>query len=32
MDLVTIEDANYDLVRAMYTTAGYPQFDNFIGE
>ncbi len=32
MDLVTIEDADYDLVRAMYTTAGYPQFDNFIGE
>ena len=32
MDLVTIEDANYDIVRAMYTTAGYPQFDNFIGE
>jgi phosphonate transport system substrate-binding protein len=32
MDLVTIEDANYDIVRSMYTTAGYPQFDNFIGE
>lgn len=32
MDLVTIHDANYDVVRAMYTTAGYPQFDNFIGE
>jgi len=31
-DLVTIEDANYDIVRSMYTTAGYPQFDNFIGE
>lgn len=32
MDLVTIEDSAYDSVRAMYTTAGYPQFDNFIGE
>jgi phosphonate transport system substrate-binding protein len=32
MDLVTIEDANYDIVRSMYTTAGYPQFDTFIGE
>jgi len=32
MDLVTIEDASYDVVRAMYTTAGYPQFDKFLGE
>lgn len=32
MDLVTIEDGAYDVVRSMYTTAGYPQFDNFIGE
>lgn len=32
MDLVTIEDEAYDVVRSMYTTAGYPQFDNFIGE
>lgn len=32
MDLVTIEDANYDVVRSMYTTAGYPQFDQFLGE
>jgi phosphonate transport system substrate-binding protein len=32
MDLVTIEDASYDLVRSMYTTAGYPQFDKFLGE
>lgn len=32
MDLVTIEDARYDVVRAMYTTAGYPQFDTFLGE
>jgi phosphonate transport system substrate-binding protein len=32
MDLVTIEDANYDVVRSMYTTAGYPQFDKFLGE
>lgn len=32
MDLVPIEDDAYDIVRSMYTTAGYPQFDNFIGE
>lgn len=32
MDLVTIEDGAYDVVRAMYTTAGYPQFDKFLGE
>ena len=32
MDLVAIEDSAYDYVRAMYTNAGYPQFDNFIGD
>jgi phosphonate transport system substrate-binding protein len=32
MDLVAIEDNAYDYVRSMYTTAGYPQFDNFIGD
>lgn len=32
MDLVAIEDAAYNQVRSMYTNAGYPQFDNFIGE
>ncbi|MEM1149117.1 MAG: PhnD/SsuA/transferrin family substrate-binding protein [Pseudomonadota bacterium] len=32
MDLVAIEDGAYDYVRAMYTNAGFPQFDNFIGE
>ncbi|MDP3338744.1 phosphate/phosphite/phosphonate ABC transporter substrate-binding protein [Frigidibacter sp.] len=32
MDLVTIEDASYNRVRSMYTTAGYPQFDTFLGE
>lgn len=32
MDLVAIDDSAYDIVRAMYTNAGYPQFDNFIGE
>ena len=32
MDLVAIEDGAYDYVRSMYTTAGYPQFDDFIGE
>ena len=32
MDLVAIEDSAYDYVRAMYTNAGFPQFDNFLGE
>ena len=32
MDLVSIEDSTYDYVRAMYSNAGYPQFDNFIGD
>ena len=32
MDLVAIEDSAYDYVRSMYTNAGYPQFDNFIGD
>ncbi|MEO1026814.1 MAG: PhnD/SsuA/transferrin family substrate-binding protein [Pseudomonadota bacterium] len=32
MDLVSIEDSAYDYVRAMYSNAGFPQFDNFIGE
>ncbi|MCV0424972.1 MAG: PhnD/SsuA/transferrin family substrate-binding protein [Roseibium sp.] len=32
MDLVAIEDGAYDLVRSMYSTAGFPQYDNFIGE
>ena len=32
MDLVPIEDSAYDYVRAMYSNAGYPQFDNFIGD
>ena len=32
MDLVAIEDDAYDLVRSMYSTAGFPQYDNFIGE
>jgi phosphonate transport system substrate-binding protein len=32
MDLVTIEDGAYDVVRSMYRNAGYPQFDKFIGE
>lgn len=32
MDLVVIEDSAYDYVRSMYTNAGYPQFDNFIGD
>lgn len=32
MDLVAIEDSAYDYVRSMYTTAGYPQFDKFIGD
>ncbi len=32
MDLVAIEDSAYDYVRSMYSNAGFPQFDNFIGE
>ena len=32
MDLVAIEDNAYDYVRSMYANAGYPQFDNFIGD
>ncbi|MDJ1009720.1 MAG: PhnD/SsuA/transferrin family substrate-binding protein [Paracoccaceae bacterium] len=32
MDLVPIDDSAYDVVRSMYTNAGFPQFDNFIGE
>ncbi|WP_153772214.1 PhnD/SsuA/transferrin family substrate-binding protein [Labrenzia sp. CE80] len=32
MDLVAIEDGAYDIVRSMYTTAGFPQYDNFIGK
>ena len=32
MDLVAIEDGAYDVVRSMYTTAGFPQYDNFIGD
>ncbi|MHA3915411.1 PhnD/SsuA/transferrin family substrate-binding protein [Halovulum sp. GXIMD14793] len=32
MDLVAIEDGAYNIVRSMYSNAGYPQFDNFIGE
>lgn len=32
MDLVAIEDSAYDYVRSMYANAGFPQFDNFIGD
>lgn len=32
MDLVAIDDSAYDYVRSMYTNAGYPQFDSFIGD
>ncbi|GGE16338.1 hypothetical protein GCM10011360_01370 [Primorskyibacter flagellatus] len=32
MDLVAIDDKAYDYVRSMYSNAGYPQFDTFIGE
>lgn len=32
MDLVAINDSAYDYVRSMYSNAGYPQFDNFIGD
>lgn len=32
MDLVRIEDRDYNVVRSMFTNAGFPQFDQFIGE
>lgn len=32
MDLHVIKDGDYDIVRSMYTTAGFPQFDKFIGD
>ncbi|MGR3495003.1 PhnD/SsuA/transferrin family substrate-binding protein [Citreimonas sp.] len=32
MDLVAIEDGAYDYVRSMYSNAGFPQFDAFIGD
>ncbi len=30
--LMNIKDSDYDYVRAMYATAGYPKFASFIGE
>lgn len=30
--LDTIKDKDYDYVRAMYETAGYPEYSNFIGD
>lgn len=32
MDLVAIDDGAYDYVRSMYANAGYPQFNEFIGD
>ena len=32
MELNAITDKDYDLVRSMYSTAGFPQFDKFIGD
>lgn len=32
MELLAIKDSDYDRVRSMYTTAGFPQFDKFIGD
>ncbi|MEO1556696.1 MAG: PhnD/SsuA/transferrin family substrate-binding protein [Pseudomonadota bacterium] len=32
MDLDLDEDSAYDYVRSMYSNAGFPQFDNFIGD
>jgi phosphonate transport system substrate-binding protein len=26
----TVKDSDYDYVRSMYSTAGYPQFDKFL--
>ncbi|MGH8480251.1 MAG: phosphate/phosphite/phosphonate ABC transporter substrate-binding protein [Gammaproteobacteria bacterium] len=30
--LATVKDSDYDYIRAMYATAGFPQFAAFIGE
>lgn len=30
--LDTVKDQDYDYVRAMYKTAGYPEYSNFIGD
>lgn len=30
--LPNIKDADYDYVRAMYATIGYPQYSNFVGD
>ena len=32
MALYPVEDRNYDQVRAMYATIGYPQFSDFVGD
>lgn len=32
MELLAVEDNAYDRVRSMYRTAGFPQFDTFIGD
>lgn len=32
MKLLPIEDKDYKLVRAMYATAGFPEYDSFIGD
>jgi phosphonate transport system substrate-binding protein len=32
MDLVALKDSDYDRVRQMYVTIGYPQFGEFIGK
>lgn len=32
MQLRAVEDKDYDEVRSMYRTAGFPQFDEFIGD
>jgi phosphonate transport system substrate-binding protein len=32
MKLLPIEDKDYKLVRAMYTTAGFPEYNAFIGD
>ncbi len=32
MDLVAIDDAAYDPIRAMYTTIGHPEYSEFVGD
>jgi phosphonate transport system substrate-binding protein len=30
--LANVKDSDYNYVRSMYKTIGYPEFSNFVGE